>query len=206
MSVRRQIATKHVVSAVALATTLVFAIAYIYSGVLGLSLTRKSDIVTVELEQTGGLFEGSSVTYRGVRVGTVGSIRLDTDGVVVIAKLHTTRKIPVDSIAAVRALSPAGEQFLDIQPRTAGPPYLSNGHLIGRTDTATPTSVAKTLGSIDRLVGQIDEKDVSTILAELSDAFANPEDLGKLLTSSQSLLRTIDAVWPQTLSTLENGK
>ena len=206
MSIRRQIATKHVVSAIALGLTLVLAIAYLYGGVLGLSLTRHSDTVTVQLDQTGGLFEGSGVTYRGVRVGTVDSIRLDPDGVVVKAKLHTTRKIPADSKVAVRALSPAGEQFLDIQPNTSGPPYLHNGTLVGKADTATPTSVAKTLGSVDRLVGQIDERDVATILGELSDAFQDPEDLGKLLVNAQSLLKTIDDAWPETLSTLQNGK
>lgn len=203
---RRQISTRHLVSAIALAVVLILSIAYIYGGVLGMSLTRQSDTVTVELDQTGGLFEGSGVTYRGVRVGTVDSIRLDPDGVVVKAKLHTKRKIPADSTVAVRALSPAGEQFLDIQPHSSGPPYLKNGHLVGKADTMTPTSVAKALGSIDRLVGQIDEKDAATILGELSDAFKNPDDLAALLTNSESLLKTIDEAWPETLSTLENGK
>lgn len=206
MSMRRQVATKHLVSAIALAVTLVLCIIYLYGGVLGLSLTRSPDTVTVRLDQTGGLFEGSGVTYRGVRVGTVKEIRLDAPGVVVEADLNTDRKIPADSTVAVRSLSPAGEQFLDIQPHSSGPPYLHNGTLVGTADTTTPTSVAKTLGSVDRLIGQIDEKDVGTILGELADAFQDPEDLGSLLSATQSLLKRIDDAWPETLSTLRNGK
>ncbi|MDQ3155208.1 MAG: MCE family protein [Actinomycetota bacterium] len=203
---RRQIAVKHLFSACALTVTLVLAIGYLYSGVLGRSLTKQADTLTITLDETGGLFSGSGVTYRGVRVGTVGDIRLDGANVVVKASLDTDRRIPADSIAAVRSLSPAGEQFLDIQPRSEGPPYLRDGHLIGKADTATPTSVAKALGSVDQLVGQVDDKDVETILAELADAFAEPDDLGRLLTASQETLKTLDENWPATLRTLESGR
>lgn len=203
---RRQIAVKHVVSACALVATLALSLVYLYSGVIGQSVTKRANTITVTLDSTGGLFEGSGVTYRGVRVGRVGTIRLDGENVVATAKLNPDREIPADAIAVVRSLSPAGEQFLDIQPRSDGPPYLQNGHLFGKTETATPTSVAKALGSVDRLVGQIDEKDLQTVISELADAFAKPDDLGRLLTLSQNTLRTIDDLWPETLRTLENGK
>lgn len=203
---RRQIAFKHVVSAVALLLMLVLAISYLYDGVLGKSLTRQPDTLTVKLATTGGLFESSGVTYRGVRVGTVDRIARDEQGVVVVAKLNTRRKIPLDSTAVVRSLSPAGEQFLDIQPHSSGPPYLKDGELIGETKTATPTTVATALGSIDRLVGTIDEKDLATVLSELSDALADPDQLERLLSSSKETLDLIDRSWPATLRTLENGR
>ncbi len=204
--VRRQIATKHLVSAAALVVVTIVSVAYIYGGVLQLSLTHHPKVVTVELDKTGGLFARSGVTYRGVRVGTVKSVRLNGDGVQVTANLSSTRKIPADSTFVVRSLSPAGEQFLDIQPQSAGPPYLRSGAHIDKERTATPTSVAKTIESVDRLVGQVNEKDLSTILRELSVAFKDPEDLRGLLTNAQSLLTTINDVWPETLDTLENGK
>ena len=206
MSRRRQVSNKHLASAIALIATLVLATAYLYGGVLGRSLTKHADTITVTLDQTGGLFTGSDVTYRGVKVGKVSSIALRDTGVMVKAKLNTDRKIPADSVAAVRSLSPAGEQFLDLQPRSDGPPYLGNGTLIGRTDTATPTQVATTLASVDRLIGQVDDKDVKTVLSELGKAFADPEDLANLLTESRKTLDTIDATWPETLRTLQNGK
>lgn len=203
---RRKIPRKHLISAAALVVVTIASIAYIYSGVLQLSLTRQPKTLTIELDKTGGLFERSGVTYRGVRVGTVKSIRLNADGVQVTADVSATRKIPADSKFVVRSLSPAGEQFLDIQPQKSGPPYLSDGAHVDKAQTSTPTSVAKTIESVNRLVGQVDEKDLATILKELSIAFQNPQDLSGLLLNAQSLLTTIDDVWPETLSTLENGK
>ena len=203
---RRQLSLKHLVSASGLLVILLLSVTYLYSGVLNRSVTRQPDIVTVALAETGGLFPGSGVTYRGVRVGTVDDIVLSDSGVSVTARLDTTRDIPADSEAVVRSLSPAGEQFLDIQPRSDGPPYLANGTLFGRADTATPTSVASALDSVDRLVSGIDEKDIATILRELSTAFRDPDDLGRLVTAAQSTVRTLDENWPETERLIENGR
>lgn len=202
---RRKIPQKHLISAVALIIVTIVSVAYLYSSVLQLSLTTQPKTLTVQLSKTGGLFERSGVTYRGVRVGTVKSIQLASDGVLVKAEVSSNRKIPADSKFVVRSLSPAGEQFLDIQPNTSGPPYLADGARIVEAQTSTPTSVAKTIESVDRLVGQVNEKDLSKILKELSKAFQDPQDLSELLTNAQSLLTTINDVWPETLRTLENG-
>lgn len=203
---RRQLSLKHLVSAFALVAILVLSVSYLYSGVLNRSVTRHPDTITVALAETGGLFPGSGVTYRGVRVGTVDDIVLTDDGVSVRARLDTTRNIPADSEAVVRSLSPAGEQFLDIQPRSEGAPYLTNGTLFGRTDTATPTSVASALDSVDRLVTGIDEGDLQTILRELSTAFEHPDDLGRLVTAAQGTLQTLDENWPETERLIDNGR
>lgn len=203
---RRQLTLKHLVSASALLAILVLSVTYLYSGVLNRSVTRQPDTITVSLAETGGLFAGSGVTYRGVRVGTVDDIGLTATGVSVTARLDTTRRIPADTEAVVRSLSPAGEQFLDLQPRSDGPPYLTDKTLVGRVDTATPTSVASALDSVDRLVGEIDEDDVQTILRELAVAFRDPDDLGRLVESAQGTLRVLDENWPETDRLITNGR
>lgn len=203
---RRQISLKHLVSASVLLALFVLSVTYLYSSVLNRSVTRHPAIITVSLAVTGGLFPGSGVTYRGVRIGTVDDIELARTGVTVKARLDTNRDIPADSEAVVRSLSPAGEQYLDIQPRTDGPPYLTNGKLFGRSDTATPTSVASALGNIDRLVGGIDDTQLRTMLRELAVAFDDPGDLDRLLRAAQGIIRTLDETWPATLRLLENGR
>ncbi|MEJ7633825.1 MlaD family protein [Aeromicrobium sp.] len=203
---KRQISLKNLVSAGALLAILVLAVSYLYGGILNRSVTRSPDTFTVSLEVTGGLFPGSGVTYRGVRVGTVDDITLGEKGVTVKARLDTTRDIPADSAAVVRSLSPAGEQFLDIQPRTDGPPYLVDGHLFGRSDTATPTSVASAMRSMDGLLSQVDDEDVKVVLREMAVAFEDPDDLSRLMTEAESTIAMLDENWPATERVLVNGR
>ena len=202
---RRQVPLKHVLSAFALLAMLLLTVVYLYGSILGESVTKRPIHVTVAMSQTGGLFEGSGVAYRGVRVGKVDSIRLDGTGVSARISIDPGTKIPADSAAAVRTLSPAGEQFLDFQPSSAGGPYLHTGSNVAESRTSTPASVSSTLSAVDRLMSEVDDKDLTTVLDELHAALANPDDLGKIVTSGSNVLRTLDASWPTTLRLAQNG-
>lgn len=203
---RRQIPLKHLLSALALLAMLLATIVYLYGNILGESVTRRPIHVTVAMNQTGGLFEGSSVAYRGVRVGKVDSIRLDGSGASARISIDPGTRIPVDSAAAVRTLSPAGEQFLDFQPSSSGGPYLRSGSNVAASRTTTPASVASTLSAVDRLTSQVDDKDLTTVLDELHAALADPDDLGRIVTSGSKVLRALDASWPETLRLVQNGE
>lgn len=203
---RRQVPLKHLLSAFGLLGILLLTVAYLYGGILGESVTRRPLHVTVSMEQTGGLFEGSGVSYRGVRVGAVDDIRIDGSGVEVSVSIDPGTDIPRDSKAAVRTLSPAGEQFLDFQPGSGSGPYLRTGSRVAAVRTSTPTSVASTLSAVDRLMGQVDEKDLRIVLDELHQAVGEPDDLGRIVESGSSVLTTLDQIWPQTLRTLQNGR
>jgi virulence factor Mce-like protein len=203
---RRQVPLRHLLSALALLLTLLITIAYLYGSVLGESVTRRPIHVTVAMNQTGGLFEGSGVAYRGVRVGKVDDIRLDGSGVSARISIDPGTKIPADSAAAVRTLSPAGEQFLDFQPSSSGGPFLHSGSHVAASRTSTPASVASTLSAVDRLMGEVDDKDLTTVLDELHAALSNPDDLGRIVTSGSNVLHTLDADWPETLRVAQNGQ
>ena len=164
---RRQVPLKHVLSAFALLGMLLLTVVYLYGSILGESVTKRPIHVTVAMSQTGGLFEGSGVSYRGVRVGKVDSIRLEGTGVSARISIDPGTRIPADSAAAVRTLSPAGEQFLDFQPSSAGGPYLRTGSNVAESRTTTPASVASTLSAVDRLMSEVDDKDLTTVLDEL---------------------------------------
>lgn len=202
---RRAMPLRHKVGATALAMLMVLIVAYIYSAVLGGSIAARPVHVSVSLAQTGGLYEGSGVTYRGVRVGSVSTIDLAGDHVTADVSLNPGTRVPADTAAVVRTLSPAGEQFLDLQPVSDGAPYLSGGDHIAEARTSTPTSVAETLAAVDSLMGQVDVEDLRTVTDELSTAFADPDDLGRVVESGSDLLDTLDSVWPETLRTLQNG-
>lgn len=203
---RRSIPLKHKIGATGLAMILVLTIVHLYTNVLGGSVGSRPMHVAVSLPETGGLFEGSGVSYRGVRVGSVRSIALAGDHAVADVSLNPGSQVPADTMARVRSLSPAGEQFLDLQPRADGPPYLANGDRIAAQHTSTPTSVAQMVTAVDRLMGQVDEDDLRTVVRELNLAFSDPNDLGRVISAASQLVETLDSVWPETLRTLQNSR
>lgn len=202
---RRAIPLKHKLGATAMAAVLLLTLVHLYTNVLGGSVGRRPVHVDVALKETGGLFEGSGVAYRGVRVGSVARIDLAGDGVRADVSLNPGTQVPANTRAVVRTLSPAGEQFLDLQPRRDGAPYLADGDRIAATETSIPTSVADTLAAIDSLMGQVDADNLRTVMSELNVAFSDPDDLGRVITSGSELLTTFDAAWPETLRTLRNS-
>ena len=140
-----------------MAAVLVLTLVHLYTNVLGGSVGARPLHVDVALEETGGLFEGSGVAYRGVRVGSVSAIELTGDRRDGRRLAAPGLRVAADTAPSVRTLSPAGEQFLDLQPRRDGAPYLADGDRIAATHTVIPTSVAETLAAVDRLMGQVDD-------------------------------------------------
>jgi phospholipid/cholesterol/gamma-HCH transport system substrate-binding protein len=202
----RAIHPTHHRSSAAIVAVLVLSIVYIYSSVLGGSVLSKPRRVTVDLAETGGLYAGSGVSYRGVRVGSVSDVALTGDHVVATVRLNADAAVPSDAAAVVRRLSPAGEQYLDLQPQRAGGPFLADGAHIRAAQTDVPASVAETLIGIDDLMTQVDDKALHTILTELHAAFARPDDLGRVLSSSLDIVRTLDSVWPEMLRGLGTSR
>src|SRR5262245_16633650 len=84
--------------------------------------------VTLQLPASGGLYRFSNVTYRGVQIGKVTEVKVvDGRRVDATLSLDDSPRVPVDLVAHVRSISAVGEQFVDLQPNTEGPPYLSDG-------------------------------------------------------------------------------
>ena len=94
--VRALLSQKIYVSFVGVVLTGIIMTAYLIGSVLDTPLTQRPKEVTVEMAYTGGLYEGSPVTYRGVKIGKISEIRLTEDGLVeATAQLITTEKIRV---------------------------------------------------------------------------------------------------------------
>lgn len=195
---------KHKVAAGGLVVMLVVTVAFLYAGVLGRSLTERPITVEVELEETGGLFEGSAVTYRGVRIGEVERIEVEAEGVVAYISIARSPAVSADAVAVVRSLSPAGEQYLDLQPETEGGTALAGGDRIH--ESRTPTSVADTLRSVDGLMASIDPDNLEILLTELHAATREPEVVERLVEASDTLLIELEALWPQTEQLIRDGR
>ncbi len=187
-------------SLIGIILVLVFAVAYVFAAVLDQPLTSRPVEVKVELAQTGGLFEGSAVTYRGIKVGKVRSIVPDAEtGVVATIAITSGTEIPKDSIAKVRSLSPVGEQYLDFQPKKDGGPFLASGDVVPAESTDLPKSLSSTVVAVNNVLRQIDDKKLRTVLSELSTGLKGTgDDLGQILDQGTAILETLDAVWPET--------
>jgi phospholipid/cholesterol/gamma-HCH transport system substrate-binding protein len=163
--------------------------------------------VTADFAESGGIFVGSEVSYRGVQVGRVESLRLSKDGVLVDAKLERGTQVPEDTVAVVENRSAVGEQYLDLQPRNAGGPMLQDGDVIKRADTQTPTKIENLLLHLDRTVNSVDRGDLQTVVDELGLAFAGGgADLQRLLDSGDALTRAATEALPETVKLIDDGR
>lgn len=205
-SLRNILTDRLYLSAVGVVVVFLVAVAYLFAAVLDQPLTSRPVTLDVHLQQTGGLFEGSSVTYRGIKVGKVTDIVPDDQGVVATVRLSSGTDIPTDSIAKVRSLSPVGEQYLDFQPNTAKGPFLQDGDTIPAKSTDLPESLSSTVVAVNKVLRQIDDKKLRIVLGELSTALAGTgDDLGRILDQGTDLLSTLDEVWPETNRVIDNG-
>ncbi|KQY59698.1 hypothetical protein ASD11_09145 [Aeromicrobium sp. Root495] len=202
----RPLPLRHRTGAFALIAVLVLISVHLYTSVLGGSVGSRPHQVTVQMKQTGGLFAGSNVTYRGVKIGRVERIDQVADGVEARLSIEPSTDVPASAAAVVRTLSPAGEQFLDLQPSTQKGPFLGDGSTITRARTSSPTTVAETVRSVDRLMSDIDDDDLRTTLRELRTTFEDPDDLATVITSASSIVESLDRMWPQTERLLTNGR
>ena len=164
-------------------------------------------VVKADFAASGGIFVGSEVSYRGVTVGKVTDLQLVKDGVVVVATLDKGTEVPRDTAVVVENRSAVGEQFLDLQPRTASGPFLAAGETIPRANTRVPVPVEKLLQDTDDTVGSVDRDDLATTVDELGKAFADGgTDLQRLLDSGDAFTRSASAALPQTIRLIDDGR
>lgn len=202
----RRVPHKLLISAVGIFVVFVLCVAYIVGGVLGTPLTSRPKDVHVELSATGGLFEGSAVTYRGVRVGKITDIGFTSTGVEATAQLTTSKRIPSDTRAVVRLLSPVGEQYLDLQPSDNHGPWLEDGSTITATYTNIPKTLASTVIAVNKLFDQVDPKKLHTVLDESSKALAGTsDDLAQLTDQGRLLVSDLNKYWSQTDRLITNA-
>lgn len=196
-----------VTGAVVLAGVFALCIALLLSWVLKAPVGRERPEVTVSMPRTGGLFEGSAATYRGVEVGRVTKIDLGADSVEVTVRLDAGKKVPRASVAKVRSLSPVGEQYLDFRPEAASGPYLADGDRVTAQAGDLPVSIAKMVSGLQGALRQVDPEKVRTVLREVNTAFdGSGDDLRQLVENTETLLATIDTSMPEIERVLVNGR
>lgn len=150
--------------------------------------------VDAHFSDSGGIFEGAQVTYRGIGVGRVAELKNETDGVRVRLDIENDApRIPSDLEVLVANKSAIGEQYVDLRPRASAGPYLAEGAQIDRKNTSIPISSTDLLIDVNSLVRSVDTDSLRTVVDELGQAFEGTgEDLATILDTSSSFIRTAD--------------
>jgi len=164
--------------------------------------------VTAHFQESGGIFVGAEVTYRGVGVGRVSEMTLTDEGVDVELEIdNDDDQIPADTIAVVANRSAVGEQYVDLQPRTDEAPYLEDGSAIAIEDTRLPLSTTKLLIDVDELVRSVDQDNLRTTIAESGEAFeAVGDDLSRIIDTTNAFIEAADANFDVTAALIRDSR
>jgi phospholipid/cholesterol/gamma-HCH transport system substrate-binding protein len=184
-------------------------IIYVASSFLGLTdrVLGRGLTIDATLPTSGGLFTGSEVTYRGVKVGKVSAMDVTPKGLRVRLALKDGTKIPLDSKMYVHNLSAVGEQYLDFEPPDNDPPYAKSGDVIKGDESSLPTSEEVLLTQMNSLVESVDGAELSTVVSEAGTMFrgtANP--LQRMVDSGTQFVDEAAANTDETISLLQTGR
>ncbi len=157
--------------------------------------------VTVDLPQSGGLYQTSVVTYRGTDVGQVKSVDVTATGVRAVLAMRSGVKVPSDVEASVHSRSAIGEQYIELTPRPGKDGQhsrpLGDGDVIpvGRVDV--PVDIGHLLDLTNRALQAIPRDNLRTVIDEANRAVSGlgPE-LSRIVDGSTALAiaggRTVD--------------
>lgn len=164
--------------------------------------------VKAHFAQSGGIYEGAEVSYRGVQVGKVDELISTRDGVDVVLSIENGHDdIPADALAVVANRSALGEQYVDLQPRSDGKPYLADGGEIAVADTRTPIATATLLADVSRTVADVDQDALRTVVSELGLAFKDTgDDLGQMIDTTDRFLETATENFDVTTALIRDGR
>src|SRR6478735_8993860 len=144
--------------------------------------------VTMELPQTGGLYSGGNVTYRGTEVGRVDAVRLTPTGVEAVLSLTSGIDVPSDLRAEVHSQSAIGEQYVALTPRGGDTRPLRDGDVIPLSDTSVPPDVNTLLADANAGLQAIPGDNLKTVIDESYTAVGGlGHELSRIVRGSSDL-------------------
>ena len=163
--------------------------------------------VTAHFADSGGIFAGGEVSYRGVQVGQVGKLVLTDDGVDVLMDIDNGYDdIPSDTLAVVGNRSAVGEQYVELQPQTDNGPFLADGSQIAMDDTRTPIPTQKLLADISDTTESVNKQALTTTVEEMGKAFAGTgKDLQRIIDTGNAFIKEANANFDTTTALIRDS-
>ncbi|EID53882.1 MCE family protein [Saccharomonospora xinjiangensis] len=184
---------------------------------IGYALVRFTDIektfgsggytVHLQMSESGGIFTGAEVTYRGYNIGEVGPLTLTHDGLSAALLIEPDAPaVPRKLHAAIANRSAVGEQYVDLRPVTDDGPYLEDGDVIPADDVSTPVPAQDLITDLDALASSVPTDSLRTVVDESYEAFhGTGRHLQTLLDTTGEFTRVAREYLPQTVRLLEDG-
>ena len=153
--------------------------------------------VEANFTEATGLRSGVEVTYRGIRVGSVGKVSLAPESATVRLDIDADRELPLESSATIRRRSAVGEPYVAIDP----PPDPSgetmptdDTHVLDVGSTTTALAYGGLFDAADELLASVDPDDLETVVGELADALrGRGDELHDLLGQTADVTSTFAA-------------
>lgn len=182
---------------------------YVTASYLGLmdKVTGRGLTLHAELPSSGGLFVGSEVTYRGVKVGKVSDMEVIPKGVRLTFAVKEGTRIPAGSPFYIHNLSAVGEQYLDFEPKDRKGPYADDGDTFAGDASSLPQATDDLLVKLNGLVGSLDQSDVATVTSELGTMFRGTADpLRQMVDSGAALVAQAKQNEAETIALIRSGQ
>jgi phospholipid/cholesterol/gamma-HCH transport system substrate-binding protein len=183
-------------------------IVYIAGSYLGLvdKVLGRGYTIHAVLPTSGGLFEGSEVTYRGVKVGEVAAMNVEGEGIRLDLAMYDEAEIPQDTLLEVHNLSAVGEQYLDLVPDDEQPPYVEPGDTLRGTAESIPVDEGDLLVELDQFVESVDKEALQVVVEELGLMFYDTGvPLQRMIDSGGHFIDEAAAHEQETVRLLRNG-
>jgi len=135
--------------------------------------------VEANFTEATGLRTGVEVTYRGMRVGSVGEVALAPDSATVRLDIEADRELPLESTATIRRRSAVGEPYVAIDPpaEPTGSTIPTDGtHVLDVESTTTALAYGELFDAADELLASVDPDALDTVVGELANALRGRGD------------------------------
>ncbi|XVQ09723.1 MCE family protein [Spirillospora sp. CA-255316] len=145
-------------------------VAWALTSIISVDALRRPFTVTADFASSPGLRPDLEVAYLGVRVGTIGTVRLHPGKVAVQLKLDRGTHVPNGVRAAVLRKSAVGEPYVELSPPSGpdGPPLRAGDH-IPLARTSVTVEYKQLFDNAGKLLRATRPQDAGTLLRELSN-------------------------------------
>ncbi|MGX1810623.1 MlaD family protein [Nocardia sp. NPDC055321] len=185
-------------SLLGIATVFVFGSAYLTVSIAQIDPFEQRATVTMLLERSGSLAEGSPVLLRGIDVGEVERIDYTGRRVKVALRLRGHPQIPVTSAVRIETLSALGEPYIEFSPESATGPFLRDGQELDTRQVSEPLSLSQAARSLTHLLSELDPAVIASLTGALDRALDGTDSVTPTLSRATELLSaTLIARMPQ---------
>lgn len=128
-----------------------------------------------EFKDAAGITAENQVRVAGIKVGSVKSVELATDRVLITMEIDNGIEIPNDAFAEIKLATLLGTKFVDIEAK-GGSPFLEDGAVIPLERTTVPYEIYQASNQGTNVLEGLDGKALNDMLVELTKLTKVAED------------------------------